>query len=48
MAEMPETRYVKNGDVHLAYQVMGNGPFDVVPAFSSIDDRGIYGILKEV
>jgi class 3 adenylate cyclase/pimeloyl-ACP methyl ester carboxylesterase len=30
MAEMPETRYVKNGDVHLAYQVMGNGPFDVV------------------
>ena len=27
---MPETRYAKSGNVHIAYQVMGNGPLDVV------------------
>ncbi len=26
----PETRYAKSGDVHIAYQVLGHGPFDVV------------------
>ena len=26
----PETRYAKSGDVHIAYQVVGNGPIDVV------------------
>lgn len=26
----PETRYVQNGDVNIAYQVLGNGPIDVV------------------
>ena len=26
----PETRYAKSGDVHLAYQVVGNGPLDLV------------------
>src|SRR5262245_46707324 len=30
MAKTPETRYAKNGDVHIAYQVMGSGPFDLV------------------
>jgi pimeloyl-ACP methyl ester carboxylesterase len=30
MANIPETRYAKNGDVHVAYQVMGSGPFDLV------------------
>ena len=28
--ETPETRYAKSGDVHIAYQVTGDGPFDVV------------------
>ena len=28
--EIPETRYAKSGDVSLAYQVVGDGPFDVV------------------
>ena len=28
--ETPETRYAKSGDVSIAYQVMGEGPFDVV------------------
>jgi class 3 adenylate cyclase/predicted esterase len=34
---MPETRYARSGDVVIAYQVLGEGPFDVVivPAFVS-------------
>lgn len=28
--QTPETRYAKSGDVHIAYQVMGEGPFDLV------------------
>src|SRR5262245_48073428 len=33
----PETRYAKSGDVHIAYQVIGSGPPDVVfvPGFVS-------------
>ncbi|MBA2631511.1 MAG: hypothetical protein H0U86_00690 [Chloroflexi bacterium] len=30
MTEVPETRYAWNGDVALAYQVMGEGPIDIV------------------
>ena len=26
----PETQYVRSGDVSIAYQVFGEGPFDVV------------------
>lgn len=34
---IPETRYTKSGDVHLAYQVLGRGPPDLLflPAFGS-------------
>ncbi len=37
MFEVPETRYAKSGDVNIAYQVVGNGPFDLihVPPFVS-------------
>jgi uncharacterized RmlC-like cupin family protein len=37
MAEIPETRYVKSGDIHIAYQVLGTGPLDLVyvPGFVS-------------
>ena len=37
MAEVPSTHYVKSDDVHIAYQVIGDGPFDllVVPGFVS-------------
>jgi pimeloyl-ACP methyl ester carboxylesterase len=28
--DMPETRYTKSGDVHIAYQVIGNRGFDIV------------------
>ncbi|MEE8311429.1 MAG: alpha/beta fold hydrolase, partial [Candidatus Binatia bacterium] len=33
----PETRYAKSGGVHIAYQVVGNGPIDLVmvPGFTS-------------
>jgi class 3 adenylate cyclase len=35
--EMPETRYAKSGDVSIAYQALGVGPFDLVhvPGFVS-------------
>src|SRR5919206_2677324 len=26
----PETRYARSGDVHIAYQVVGEGPLDLV------------------
>ena len=37
MTATPETRYVKSGDVHIAYQVIGDGPLDIVfvPGFVS-------------
>jgi class 3 adenylate cyclase len=30
MNEIPETKYARSGDLHIAYQVLGDGPFDVV------------------
>lgn len=40
--EIPETRYAKSGDVNIAYQVVGDGPFDVVyvPGFISNVELG--------
>jgi len=37
MGDMPETRYAKSGDIHVAYQVSGRGPLDLVfvPGFVS-------------
>ena len=38
--ERPETRYARSGDVHIAYQVVGSGPFDLVLLdqwFSNVD-----------
>ena len=37
MAAVPETRYAKSGDIHIAYQVIGKGPLDLVlvPGFIS-------------
>ena len=34
---VPQTRYAKSGDVRIAYQVVGNGPIDLVfvPGFIS-------------
>ena len=38
----PETRYTRSGDVHIAYQVMGEGPIDLVfvPGFVSHLEAG--------
>ncbi|HEY7401148.1 MAG TPA: adenylate/guanylate cyclase domain-containing protein [Actinomycetota bacterium] len=38
----PETRYAKSGDVHIAYQVVGEGSFDLVyvPGFVSNVEEG--------
>ena len=44
MTATPETRYVKSGDVHIAYQVVGDGPLDIVfvPGFvSNVEGTGI-------
>ena len=37
MSSTPETHYAKSGDNYIAYQVMGEGPFDLVfvPGFVS-------------
>ncbi len=37
----PTTRYTKSGDVHIAYQVFGEGPVDIVlaPGFVSHIDN---------
>jgi class 3 adenylate cyclase len=37
MPSLPETHYAKSGDVNIAYQVVGEGPFDLVlvPGFVS-------------
>lgn len=38
----PETRYTRAGEVHIAYQVLGEGPVDVVLAdmwFSNMDGQ---------
>jgi class 3 adenylate cyclase/pimeloyl-ACP methyl ester carboxylesterase len=42
MADIPTTRYVKSDDVHVAYQVVGDGPVDVlwVPGFVSHMEAG--------
>jgi class 3 adenylate cyclase len=41
-AVAPTTRYAKSGDVHVAYQVMGSGPLDLVfvPGFVSHLEAG--------
>lgn len=52
-AEMPGTRYARSGDVALAYQVLGEGPFDVVYAPGTVshveldwDAPGIAAFLR--
>ena len=42
MHETPETRYAKSGEYHIAYQVVGSGPIDLVfiPGFISNVEHG--------
>ena len=42
MSEIPETRYARSGEAHIAYQVSGEGAHDLVfipPALSHLDLR---------
>jgi class 3 adenylate cyclase len=40
--EMPETRYARSGDVAIAYQVLGDGPFDVVLTPGTVSHVELY------
>jgi class 3 adenylate cyclase len=47
---IPETRYARAGDVHVAYQVLGEGPVDVVLAdqwFSNMEAQWDVPVLAE-
>src|SRR5215471_13021748 len=53
--DMPETLYVRSGDVAIAYQVLGAGPFDVVFAPGSVshvelnwDSAGLAALLRGI
>jgi pimeloyl-ACP methyl ester carboxylesterase/DNA-binding CsgD family transcriptional regulator len=55
LMKTPETRYAKSGDVRIAYQVIGNGPIDLVfvPGFlSNLDvhweDPGYEHLLRRL
>ena len=45
----PETRYAKSGDVHIAYQVIGEGPIDLVfvPGFVSHVEANWQSLYRE-
>jgi pimeloyl-ACP methyl ester carboxylesterase len=40
-ATIPEIRYAKSGDVHVAYQVIGDGPVDIVFVEGFVTNRHI-------
>jgi class 3 adenylate cyclase len=48
MNVMPTTSYAKNGDVHLAYQVMGEGPLDLVVIESWVQHVELFWELSEL
>src|ERR1043166_9036827 len=39
---MPETKYAKSGDVSIAYQVVGNGPIDLIYVMGWISNIEIF------
>src|SRR5262249_3443389 len=41
-AVQPDTRYARSGDVSIAYQVTGDGPFDMVLVPGSISHAELY------
>ena len=40
--DIPEVRYAKSGDVHIAYQVVGEGPIDIIFGLPSITHLAIW------
>jgi len=43
MTTVPETKYAKTGDIHIAYQVVGSGPRDVIMVPGSGEGDGPRG-----
>lgn len=55
VTDTPETRYAHSGDVHIPYQILGDGPFDLiyVPNFYSHleigwEDQGIRTLCERL
>jgi class 3 adenylate cyclase len=48
MNVVPTTQYAKNGDVHIAYQVLGDGPLDLVLVESWVHHVELFWDLPEV
>ena len=46
--ELPKTRYASNGDVHLAYQELGEGPLDIVVVESWVHHVEAFWAVPEV
>jgi pimeloyl-ACP methyl ester carboxylesterase len=44
----PETRYSRSGDVHIAYQIFGNGPLDLVLVFGLVSNIELQWEFPEV
>jgi class 3 adenylate cyclase len=38
----PEVKYAKSGDIHVAYQVFGNGPIDIVHTPGTVSHLDVY------
>ena len=45
---MPQVRYAKSGEVHIAYQVYGSGPVNIVMAPGTISHLEYYWKLPEM
>jgi pimeloyl-ACP methyl ester carboxylesterase len=45
--DIPETRYAKSGDVHIAYQVVGEGPLDLVCVHGTTSNVEVYWDFPE-
>ena len=43
----PETRYARSGDLRIAYQVVGSGPFDLVYVPGFISNIDLYWEMPE-
>ena len=41
MSDAPEVRYASSGEVEIAYEVLGDGPVDVVWVAGSITHLGV-------
>jgi len=48
---VPQTRYAKSGELNIAYQVVGEGPFDLVYVpglhFESLGARRLKGVPED-